>query len=297
MAVVSIGLPVYNGELYLKEAIESILNQTFTDFELIISDNASKDSTPFICESYARQDKRVRYYPSTKNYGASWNYNRTFKLAKGEYFKWAAHDDLCAPIFIERCIEVLQAHPEVILCYPKTRIIDEYGNFIKEYDDEMNLRISRPSERFKRFQRRTAGECNGVFGLIRKVILEKTSLIRNFSRADMVLLAQLSLLGEFYEISEELFFRRDHPKTSVRANRDLKSMAVWFDTEKENRIILRKLLWLYEFLKGIVRAKMICSERIKCFIQLFKWVGINRKELKAELLLVLRNLVFWNKIC
>src|SRR5688572_10868700 len=94
---VSIGLPVYNGENYLAEAIDSILAQTFEDFELIISDNASTDRTQEICEAYAAKDGRIRYYRSEVNKGSAWNFNRVFELARGEYFKWAAHDDYIAP--------------------------------------------------------------------------------------------------------------------------------------------------------------------------------------------------------
>ena len=93
---VSIGLPVYNGENYMAAAIDSLLAQTFTDFELIISDNASTDATEQICRDYAHRDGRIRYYREEVNRGAAWNFTHTFELARGEYFKWHAHDDLCA---------------------------------------------------------------------------------------------------------------------------------------------------------------------------------------------------------
>src|SRR5689334_3559190 len=88
---VSIGLPVYNGENYLAKTIASILAQTFTDFELIICDNASSDSTQRICEDFARQDARVRYGRNEKNLGAGPNYDLAFSRSTGTYFKWAAH--------------------------------------------------------------------------------------------------------------------------------------------------------------------------------------------------------------
>ena len=97
---VSIGMPVYNGEGYIQSAIESILQQDFTDFELIISDNGSNDKTQAICKQFAQIDSRVIYHRSDRNRGAAWNYNRLFDLSRGEYFKWQAHDDLCRPQFI-----------------------------------------------------------------------------------------------------------------------------------------------------------------------------------------------------
>ena len=102
---VSIGIAVFNGENFLESALRSILAQTFEDFELIISDNASTDRTADICEQYASQDGRVLYLRQPANLGAQPNYNLLVGQARGRYFKWAAHDDMLAPTFLERCVE------------------------------------------------------------------------------------------------------------------------------------------------------------------------------------------------
>ena len=130
---VSIGMPVYNGENFLAEALDSMLAQTFVDFELIISDNASTDRTKAICRDYAARDRRIRYHRVDDNQGATWNFNHTFELARGEYFKWAAHDDLCDPTFVARCVEVLDSDPTVICCHTQTRHIDIHGNILWDY--------------------------------------------------------------------------------------------------------------------------------------------------------------------
>src|SRR5260370_10566620 len=124
---VSIGVPVYNGENFLRETLDSLLAQTFEDFELIISDNGSTDNTPHICREYALRDNRVSYHRCDINRGFSWNNNHVFQLAQGEYFKWADHDDLCAPEYLERCITVLDARPDVVLCDVIPSNIDETG--------------------------------------------------------------------------------------------------------------------------------------------------------------------------
>ena len=111
---VSLGLPVYNGENFIAQAIESILAQTFTDFELIITDNGSTDRTPKICEAYAARDRRVAYSRNPENLGAAPNFNRAFALSSGRYFKWVAHDDLIAPEFLARCVKVLDNDPSVV---------------------------------------------------------------------------------------------------------------------------------------------------------------------------------------
>lgn len=116
---VSVGMPVYNGERYIAQSIESILSQTFQAFELIISDNASTDATEQICREYAAKDPRVRYYRSDRNHGASWNHNRVVELARGEYFRWQCHDDYCGPTLLEKCLPVVHNDPSVVLCYPQ----------------------------------------------------------------------------------------------------------------------------------------------------------------------------------
>src|SRR6267143_3848257 len=115
--LLSIGLFVYNGERFLEETLDSILSQTFTDFELIISDNASTDSTGEISEAYVRRDSRIRYYRGEKNMGAGWNVRRVYELATGKYFKQAAVDDLLEPDFLRRCVEVLERDPDCVVAY------------------------------------------------------------------------------------------------------------------------------------------------------------------------------------
>src|SRR5882762_1549884 len=117
MPRISIGLPVYNGENFITDALESILGQTYTDFELIISDNASTDRTEALCKSYAARDPRIRYWRNAENLGAARNFNRVFELSSGEYFKWTAHDDVLAPDYLEKCIEASDRDPSVVLVY------------------------------------------------------------------------------------------------------------------------------------------------------------------------------------
>src|SRR6185295_20414870 len=94
---VSIGLPVFNGEQLLRQAVDSLLAQTFSDFELVISDNGSTDGTEAICREYAARDSRIRYLREPENRGGSWNFSRLPPLARGEYFRWSCHDDICEP--------------------------------------------------------------------------------------------------------------------------------------------------------------------------------------------------------
>ena len=262
----SIGLPVYNGERYLKETLDCILAQTFEDFELAVSDNASTDGTQAICQAYAAQDRRIRYYRNAQNLGAARNYNRVFELATGEYFKWAAHDDLFAPEFLERCVEVLDCYPSVILCYSQASVVDEFGQRIGGDPVDLNLRSPRPDQRYAAYHKRFRlhRNCNPVFGLIRARTLKLTPLIGSYVASDEVLLGELALRGEFYEVPEYLFSRRDHPQTSVRAYRHFEDRVAWFDPSSKGQIHLPYWRWFVEQLAAIQRAPMRWHEKIRC---------------------------------
>src|SRR5690606_26626232 len=133
------------------ETLDSILAQDFTDFELIASDNASTDGTPEILADYARRDSRVRPVRSDVNLGAAANYNRPVELARGQYFKWASDDDLIAPTYVSSCVGILDARPDVVLAYGKTRLIDESGEVLADHRDGMHLPSPHPWERLRDF--------------------------------------------------------------------------------------------------------------------------------------------------
>lgn len=270
---VSIGMPVYNGELFLKEALDSILAQTFKDFELIVSDNGSTDRTQQICRAYAAKDPRIRYYRSEQNLGAGWNFNRVVELSTGEYFKWNCHDDVCAPEFLEKCVEVLDSNPEIVLCYPKTIIIDEHGEHVEKYFDGFNLRSPKPHERFEQYHNlvRYGHGCHPFFGMIRANTLKITSLVGSFPSSDLVLLGELVLHGEFCEIPEYLFFKRDHPHRSMRAHRPFRERIAWYDPTKKGQLHLTRWKWFFEYLAAIRRVRVSWGEKARCYIQMVKW--------------------------
>jgi glycosyltransferase involved in cell wall biosynthesis len=204
---------VYNGAEYLAETLDSLRAQTFADCEIVISDNASSDGTAEICRRYAARDSRIRYSRNEVNVGANRNFNRVVALATAPYFKLANADDLCAPDLIRRCVEVLDRHPEVVLCYARTRFIDRQGRFLEDYDDNLDLRWESPVERFKAAVGRTRF-VNALSGVVQTAVLRKTVLLGSYPGADVVLLGDLALRGQFQEIPDRLFFRRMHPAAS-----------------------------------------------------------------------------------
>ncbi|HEV7223978.1 MAG TPA: glycosyltransferase family 2 protein [Pirellulales bacterium] len=213
---VSIGLPVYNGENYLALAIDSLLGQSYQDFELIVSDNASTDRTEAICRAYAARDARIRYCRETENRGAAWNFNRLVGLAQGEYFKWAAHDDLCAPEWLARCVDVLDRDSSVVLCFTKHAPIDAEGRPFKatrrdagERAPKREFDASQPHRRYRDVLVH-CDWCYEMFGLARTRLMRRTGLQRAYFGGDKMLLAELSLLGRFEEVPEILFYPRQH---------------------------------------------------------------------------------------
>ncbi len=288
---VSIGIPIYNGERFLRETLDGLLAQTYTDFEIIISDNASTDKTEEICQEYAAKDHRIRYYRNAENLGAAPNYNRTFELAQGEYFKWAACDDLVAPEHLERCVEILDKHPAVVLAYTLECDVDEKGKIIKESGENLlNLTEPKPHQRFAhhhRLWRQRSFMCpNPVFGVMRTDTLKKTPLIGNFAWADLVLLSELCLLGEFYEIPEYLFFFRWHDQTS-RATRkgSWEALAVWYNSKNQGKIQMPTCTLFAQQLQSVNRVSMSGFERIACYVELAKWFSWKWKTMVKELLI------------
>jgi glycosyltransferase involved in cell wall biosynthesis len=226
----SIGLPVYNGERFLSQALECLLAQTYRDFEIIISDNASTDRTQQICHDYLRRDPRIRYVRNAQNLGAVANCNRVFQLSTAPLFKWAAHDDLHRETYLESCVQLLDNNQNVVLAHSGTTFIDEHGKpFPFDHDTEEYLdprtgvrqkadspKLGDRESVVERFWQVLVGARWGThaFGVIRRRALQQTRLLPNFASNDRVLLAELALLGRFRSSPEQLFLRRLYPNGS-----------------------------------------------------------------------------------
>jgi glycosyltransferase involved in cell wall biosynthesis len=269
---VSIGFPVYNGENYIRSAIESILQQDYTDFELIISDNASTDATEEICREFAAKDARIRYDRNATNIGASKNHKRVFELSAGEFFKWAAHDDVHLQGFLRRCVEVLdQAPSTVVLVAPRTEIVDAEGRPTEMRVERLMTTRALPHQRVADILRNLKW-ATAQFGLFRSAALRKTRLIDSFPASDYVLLLELAILGEIWEIPETLFQRRYHPGITTNLNMNRAQFAEWFDPGRKGRIPKPRLG--LEFARSIARLPLSFTERLLCYWTTFiLWYG------------------------
>lgn len=262
--LVSVGVPVHNGENYLEDALRSNLDQTFDDFELLVSDNGSTDRTQEICRDYAAADPRIVYDRVDENRGAARNYNRLVHAARGRWFRWASHDDLADPRLLELLVDHARSTPRAVLVYGKTVLVDEDGDAIRRRDDNLDLRQPTPHQRLAGFARGW-GMCNPVFGIIDRDVLLQTSLIGPYVGSDVTLLAELAMAGEFHEVPEYLFHRRIHADSSRQGDLTLDEVAAWFDPRQSRapRLAPRNLV-MVKILQSIRDAELPADERLRC---------------------------------
>jgi len=271
----TVGLPVYNGENYLAESLEALLGQTYTDFELIISDNASTDGTGDICTAYQKKDSRIRYVRQPTNIGCAPNHNYLVGAARGELFKWAAHDDLYARDLLERCIAVLDDQPQAILAHSWTAIIDYSGEVTKAAAYELATSDPSAPRRLRSVLFDPGGDDDG--GVIRTEVLRRTALNGSYYRADRTFVAELALHGPFRHVPDWLYFRRDHTERAARAFSSVRSWCANLDPRRADRLRQPVCRLYAEYVLGFVsairRAPLTAAERRECHRYLGQWAA------------------------
>jgi glycosyltransferase involved in cell wall biosynthesis len=267
----SIGLPVYNGENHLTESIEALLGQSYEDFELIISDNASTDSTADICRTYGRQDSRIRYIRQPRDIGRVPNHNFLIEQARGELFKWAACDDLYARDLIKRCVDALDEYPQVVLAHSWEAIIDDAGAVVCLVDYPVTTTARRAPDRFRSML--FDGWGDDGYGVIRTEILRRTPLHGSYHLADRTFTTELALHGAFYQVPDWLFFRRDAPARTFT----VRERCAYMDPRRGDPLrypvarLYGEYAWAY--ISMIRNAPLTAAERYECYRHLARWAG------------------------
>jgi glycosyltransferase involved in cell wall biosynthesis len=279
---VGMGMPVFNGGQFLESALKSLLAQTFDDFELVISDNASTDETESICRDFAAVDKRIRYSRNSTNLGLAKNQNSVIRDSRGKYFLLVHHDDLRAPTYLERTIQVLEDRPELTVCYTITQDIDEHGNPIQRVDPPLRFDSSSVRDRFSDVIRMDH-ICEPDFGLMRRSSLMSTGLHGDYADSDRVLLAELLFQGPFHLLKEPLFFRRSHPGQSTKIAPNRGARTVWYNPELHGKLVFPHFRQLREFWEAVGRAPISQADRIWCRRRLLSWCVSNRARLLSDL--------------
>lgn len=278
----TIGLPVYNSERYLTHSLDSLLKQTYGDFRLIISDNASTDRTPEICKDYASRDSRIEYHRNPANIGLSPNFNRVFALADSQYFKWATADDYWAPTMLEKCVAVMESDPAIALCYPKTTLVDGDGGNPRPYEDRLHLMGDNPRERFMQFLEQVRLSHQHL-GVARCSMLRRTHMLGEHLASDINLLAELTLYGKFYELPERLFFRRFHRDSSSWQRNDRAHQARRYYSAKSPRMVLATWRQHYAFFRAVHAAPLGFWDRMVLYRFLGRHFRWDRADLAQEL--------------
>jgi len=257
--LVSIGMPLYNEEQYLRTSLDSLLRQDYPNLELVISDNASTDSTETICREYGKRDRRIRYHRQACNRGGAWNFNEAFHLSRGSYFMWAAGHDCWEPKFLSTCLGALEREPAAVLSYPRSRLIDPNGNEIERTSSYIDTRHMGIVARFNLAVWWLVNP-QAIYGLMRADALRKTRLAQPVFAADQVLLAELSLLGPFVHVPETLFYPREQRETSrgrALTRSDIRGqLARLSPSGAAQGAACYRLRHFYEALRGAVHAKV-----------------------------------------
>jgi glycosyltransferase involved in cell wall biosynthesis len=278
---VSIGLPAYNGERYLRSAIESLLAQDFTDFELIISDNASTDGTEAICREYAARDARVRYSRLPENIGGVANHTRVCELARCEFFMWASCDDFWHPTYLSACVSVLRADPTVVVAYARNSLMDRDGKPLRDVSPGPPLDAGDPVERFRNLVD-IYRAIEPFYGVIRRDVLRRVRPMCGHPGADRILFAELGLLGKLRQVPENLYVRRQHEMQSVNAYPSLRSRYRWVHARKKRVLIMPHFEYLLWFASAALRHAPGLGAKRRCLSFLVKWAYWHSGELLGD---------------
>lgn len=281
--IVTIGLPVYNSERYVETSLQSLLNQTHSNFVLIISDNASTDRTGEICMRYAAADPRIQYSRNEVNIGNPGNFNRIASMTTTKYLKWSTADDFWEPTFLERGLEVMERDPSIALCYPQATLVDADGLNPTPYDDVLHIMIDDPAERFLAVIDRIK-LAHQHLGVIRMSALRKTHLLGAHVGSDINLLSELALYGKYYELPERLFSRRFHKDSGSWKRDDKEHEARRYHAAKTNpRALMKNWRTHAGHFKSVSSAPLSLMERLRLYRILTVRMLRDREKLKAEL--------------
>jgi hypothetical protein len=234
-------------------------------------------------------------------------------MARGEYLKWAACDDVCAPTFLEKCIAALDQDLSIVLCHTRVRVIDEQGNLLTRglsKNDQRYVALTNQNVQLKTHSARAherfrdlacfPHSCYQLFGVIRTSILKQTPLLLPYRGSDRVLLARLGLLGKFREVPEELFFLRRHAEQSMAvAAVSTHLVSLWLDPNLNGKLIFPRCRRFYEYFRAIQEVSLPWHEKLACYGQLLSLLKIEGIGMVKDISIAAIQLtdVSYRKIC
>lgn len=199
--VLGIGLPVYNGERFIKKKIESLLSQTFNDFEIFITDNCSTDGTLKICEEFAEKDQRIKIIHHGKNIGAKRNFYSSLEIAQNKFFVWTAVDDIMKPTFLEKNIQQLKSKTNFVGSISKI----EYYSSVNESKIkfiQLSPMIGTYERKIRTFLKRPSA--NLIYSIFRRDELRKSLVTESIGTWDSALVLNVLKYGDINVLDEIL---------------------------------------------------------------------------------------------
>ncbi len=279
---VVVGLPVYNGRKYIGAAIESHLSQSFGDFLLVISDNASTDDTPDICESYAAKDARVKVWRSPQNRGILWNHRRVMEAMEGAgpYFRWAGADDILEPGLLQLYVDTLDRDPDVSAVMPNTKNIDEDGAITGTMARSLDLQSSSVSQRawdllLARFQHVVA------YGLMRSDMLRAMRTGPHYFGWDEIFIWELALRGKIVQPDGPALLRRFH-RGSISRVKTVKELRKWVEPNAKAGMSFPHWNWAWERMRVLLATPMPAGERMRIASRLLRHTAWQRQDLARD---------------
>ena len=282
--LVSIGVPVYNGEKTLSKALSCLLAQDYKNLEIIISDNGSTDDTPKICKEFENKDKRVSYYRSDENLGSTWNFNRVFDLSNGKYFMWAAHDDIRKEPFVSECVKQMELSPNAALCqtHTTTYILGHKEILcvtnLDSFKKDSGL-VERYRETLKHFP------ATAIYGLYRSSLMKKTRMFEKVIATDLAFTQELSIYGSFIQVPEAYF--------------DYNISEKWNTIHQDYKVFLgkeRKPFWYLPFLVLFINHwSRIVSASIPLYVKSLLLLALVQHQVKYIFLKIL--IKFSGRLC
>lgn len=271
----SLAMPVYNAERFLADALDSIIAQEFTDWELLVCDNASTDATGVIVKEYAERDERIRYVRHPQNLGAARNHNHGFHHTAGDYFAWVHGDNIYRPDYFGRCLAELRAHPELSCVHTAVVDIDEQGRELHRWHEGLRADHPDPAVRFRDLTERDH-MCFAWFGVVRRDTMAETSLHASFDSADRLAIVELALRGPIRELDAPLFLHREHAGRIMRQAPTARSRYLVLDPNWRGRVPFPILNIGRQYLRAVRHSPISRRDKLRCALQMRGWLRTNR---------------------
>ncbi len=261
LPLVSIGLPCYNEEKFLEQTLNSLLEQDYENIEITISDNASTDSTPTVCNEYRDKfPQKIKYNRNENNIGALINFKKVFELSKGDFFMWAGAHDLYSKNYIASSVKIMQSNQNVVVVYPLTVWIDYNGNKLEKVSGFIDTRGNNAVARFNQV---LWANQHALYGLMRPNALKKLGLNRQSIASGAVLLGELSLLGDFAYSPHAIWYRRESRETETSKQRISRYNKTLYTSKNYGNRFLPHWRIPFEFLSAIWKSPLSFRKKVE----------------------------------